>query len=61
MTSGEQNLHLMISYQWDSQKRMIKLRDELIRAGFDVWMDVDKMGRWTFKYGAKAYRPVRAC
>ncbi|XP_072049656.1 uncharacterized protein [Amphiura filiformis] len=35
--------HLMISYQWDAQERMLKLRDELTRAGYDVWMDVDHM------------------
>ncbi|XP_072051221.1 uncharacterized protein [Amphiura filiformis] len=48
MASSSQQLstdkpHLMISYQWDAQKRMLLLRDELIRAGFDVWMDVDQM------------------
>ena len=37
----------MISYQWDAQDRMLKLRDELRSAGFKVWMDVDKMGKET--------------
>ncbi|XP_071789449.1 uncharacterized protein [Asterias amurensis] len=37
------NKHIMISYQWDVQKRMIMLKDELISAGYNVWMDVDKM------------------
>ena len=37
--------HVMISYQWDAQKRMLKLRDELTKAGYDVWMDVDQMGK----------------
>ena len=35
--------HVMISYQWGAQERMLKLRDELKRAGFKVWMDVEKM------------------
>ncbi|XP_072050695.1 uncharacterized protein [Amphiura filiformis] len=35
--------HVMISYQWDAQERMLKLRDALLSAGFDVWMDVDRM------------------
>ena len=35
----------MISYQWDAQKRMLKLRDELKRNGYDVWMDVEAMGK----------------
>ncbi|XP_072045055.1 NLR family CARD domain-containing protein 4-like [Amphiura filiformis] len=34
---------VMISYQWDAQKRMLKLKDELMKAGYAVWMDVDKM------------------
>ncbi|XP_072045127.1 NLR family CARD domain-containing protein 4-like [Amphiura filiformis] len=34
---------VMISYQWDAQQRMLKLKDELIKAGYKVWMDVDKM------------------
>ena len=37
--------HVMISYQWDAQKRMLKLRDELKQAGYNVWMDVDQMGK----------------
>ena len=36
--------HVMISYQWDLQKRMILLKDELIATGYNVWMDVDQMG-----------------
>ncbi|XP_041468797.1 uncharacterized protein LOC121418766 [Lytechinus variegatus] len=35
--------HIMISYQWDSQQRMIEVRDLLQKAGFNVWMDIDKM------------------
>ncbi|XP_072050401.1 uncharacterized protein [Amphiura filiformis] len=34
---------LMISYQWDAQDRMIKLRDKLRHAGYSVWMDIEKM------------------
>ena len=36
---------MMISYQWDSQKRMITLREKLKLKGFSVWMDVEKMGK----------------
>ena len=35
----------MISYQWDAQERMLKLRDELRKEGYKVWMDVEKMGK----------------
>ena len=37
---------VMISYQWDAQKRMLKLKDELTKAGYVVWMDVDKMSEY---------------
>ncbi|XP_072032305.1 uncharacterized protein [Amphiura filiformis] len=36
--------HIMISYQWDSQKRAMELKRQLFKAGYNVWMDVDKMG-----------------
>ena len=35
----------MISYQWDCQKLMIKLRDKLKAAGYNVWMDINNMGK----------------
>ena len=36
--------HVMISYQWDTQERMIAIRDLLIKSGYNVWMDIDQMG-----------------
>ena len=36
--------HVMISYQWDVQKRMIILKDLLIKHGYNVWMDIERMG-----------------
>lgn len=42
--SPDDNSHVMISYNWDAQKRMLKLRDELKQAGYKVWMDIDNMG-----------------
>ncbi|XP_072021923.1 uncharacterized protein [Amphiura filiformis] len=42
MTS-QKGQHVMISYQWDVQDRMLLLKDKLQRAGYRVWMDVDKM------------------
>ena len=35
--------HIMISYQWDSQPMMIKVKDRLRHAGYKVWMDVEHM------------------
>ena len=37
--------HVMISYQWDSQEQMIAVKEMLIAEGYNVWMDVDKMGK----------------
>ncbi|KAA0190475.1 TIR domain [Fasciolopsis buskii] len=35
--------HVMISYQHSTKPIMLKVRDELKRRGYDVWMDVDYM------------------
>ncbi|CAC5364103.1 unnamed protein product [Mytilus coruscus] len=35
--------HIMISYQWDSQSVMLKVKDRLKDAGYKVWMDVEHM------------------
>ena len=44
-TSNVGSRHVMISYQWDSQWLMIPLKDKLKDAGYNVWMDVEKMGK----------------
>ncbi|THD19436.1 TIR domain [Fasciola hepatica] len=35
--------HIMISYQHSTKPIMLKVRDELKKRGYDVWMDVDYM------------------
>ncbi|XP_033106205.1 uncharacterized protein LOC117108331 [Anneissia japonica] len=35
--------HVMISYQWDVQPRIIKLKKKLQDAGYIVWMDIDQI------------------
>ncbi|XP_062617783.1 uncharacterized protein LOC134279406 [Saccostrea cucullata] len=35
--------HVMISYQWDSQHVMLKVKDSLKQAGYKVWMDVENI------------------
>lgn len=35
--------HVFISYQWDSKTTVLKIRDQLKRAGFRVWIDEDDM------------------
>ncbi|XP_077984640.1 uncharacterized protein LOC144439239 [Glandiceps talaboti] len=57
MESGngqEASGHVMISYQWDCQKAMIKVKDRLKAAGFNVWMDVEKMAGSTLEAMADA-------
>lgn len=35
--------HVMISYQWDTQQAMLRVKQELETQGFSVWMDVEQM------------------
>ncbi|XP_033637503.1 uncharacterized protein LOC117298380 [Asterias rubens] len=46
--------HVMISYQWGVQTQMIRLKQHLKKAGFNVWMDVDNMGGSTLESMAAA-------
>ncbi|XP_046330967.2 uncharacterized protein LOC124114439 isoform X2 [Haliotis rufescens] len=46
--------HVMISYQWDAQDVMIKVKDRLRQAGFKVWMDVENMSGSTLEAMALA-------
>lgn len=39
-----QESHVMISYQWDVQPRVLGLRDMLKDKGYNIWIDVEKMG-----------------
>ena len=46
--------HIMISYQWDCQKTMLRVKTELESKGLRVWMDVDKMTGDTLETMAQA-------
>ncbi|XP_070554358.1 uncharacterized protein [Ptychodera flava] len=46
--------HVMISYQWDCQKLVVKLKDKLKASGYKVWMDVEKMAGSTLEAMAAA-------
>lgn len=35
--------HIMLSYQWDSQRDVLRIKEGLEQDGFQVWMDVDKL------------------
>ncbi|XP_072022129.1 uncharacterized protein [Amphiura filiformis] len=39
----QEGQHIMISYNWTHQKLALALRDELERADYRIWIDVDKM------------------
>ena len=39
----EKLTHIMISYQWDVQEEVLKIRQRLKAAGYRVWIDVEQM------------------
>ena len=41
--------HIMLSYQWDNQKEVKRIKEALEAQGYPVWMDVDKMHGDIFK------------
>ena len=46
--------HVMISYQWENQKVLIKVKNKLQAFGYRVWMDVEQMGGSTIEAMARA-------
>ncbi|XP_072042187.1 uncharacterized protein [Amphiura filiformis] len=42
-SASSRKVQVMISYQWDNQKTTIRLRDNLVNAGYQVWMDITHM------------------
>ncbi|XP_033102487.1 uncharacterized protein LOC117105451 isoform X2 [Anneissia japonica] len=54
-TSLKNGLHVMISYQWDVQARIIQLKEKLQNAGYNVWMDIDQMEA---TYAYKQNKPI---
>ncbi|XP_070538016.1 uncharacterized protein [Ptychodera flava] len=46
--------HVMISYQWDVQKTIIKIKDQLKAKGYKVWMDIEQMEGSTLEAMASA-------
>lgn len=53
-SSSVQTGHVMISYQWDNQAVVIKIKDKLKAKGFIVWVDIDDMEGSTLETMAKA-------
>lgn len=48
------NQHIMISYQWDCQEIVLRVKDELKSAGFNVWIDVENIEGSTLQSMASA-------
>ncbi|XP_019627897.1 PREDICTED: uncharacterized protein LOC109472555 [Branchiostoma belcheri] len=46
--------HVMLSYQWDNQKTVKKIKTALEAKGYKVWMDIEKMGGSTLEAMAGA-------
>ncbi|XP_071826237.1 uncharacterized protein [Apostichopus japonicus] len=58
--SSLRRIHVMISYQWSSQKMVLKIRDVLVAAGYIVWVDVDRMCGSTLQAMAEAVEKAAA-
>ena len=43
ISAVQQQNHIMISYQWDVQPQVLKIRERLKQAGYNVWIDVEQM------------------
>ena len=51
MASSTQRI--MLFYQWDSQKEVLRIKEALVAQGYKVWMDIDKMHGDIYKSMAK--------
>ena len=47
---------LMISYNWDSQKDVLKLREALTGYGYNVWIDIERMHENIYERMAEAVK-----
>ncbi|CAG9461007.1 unnamed protein product [Pedinophyceae sp. YPF-701] len=46
--------HIMLSYEWGSQQKVLLIKNELEKAGYKCWMDVDQMSGSTLEAMAHA-------
>ncbi|XP_069046611.1 uncharacterized protein [Lepisosteus oculatus] len=58
--SGQTLGHIMISYQWDNQKTMLKVNKRLQNSGLRLWMDVEQMAGSTLQAMAEAVEQAYA-
>ena len=59
-TRQEKDPVVFVSYQWDSQRVVMKLRDRLSAEGFGCWMDVGQIGAGDQLY-EEIDKGIRAC
>lgn len=52
--------HIMISYEWGSQAKVLLIKEELENRGYHTWMDVDKMSGSTLEAMALAVEGAAA-
>ena len=48
------NNHVMLSYNWDSQETVLTISNNLKKDGYNVWIDVEKMGKLYHVYRDKS-------
>ncbi|XP_076819584.1 uncharacterized protein LOC143465263 isoform X1 [Clavelina lepadiformis] len=53
-TDGKKEKHVMISYNWDDKILALKIHDRLADAGYNVWIDKEKMGTQLYESMAQA-------
>jgi len=53
-TTSPSGGQIMLSYQWDDQPTILKLKEALTSAGFKVWLDLEQMGGSTLEAMADA-------
>ncbi|KAL3859214.1 hypothetical protein ACJMK2_009443 [Sinanodonta woodiana] len=46
--------HIMISYNWDNQKEILKIKDRLVDRGYNVWLDLEHMHTYMLDAMAQA-------
>uniref|UniRef100_A0A0B7AZE4 TIR domain-containing protein n=1 Tax=Arion vulgaris TaxID=1028688 RepID=A0A0B7AZE4_9EUPU len=52
--SKESSGHVMISYNWSDQNKLIEIRDELRKHSYSTWMDIDNISGSTLQAMAEA-------
>ena len=53
------DVHIMISYQWNQQDLILRVRDRLREQGYKIWIDVEQMGGSTLEAMARAVEQSR--